>query len=84
MAAFTPPSVRATGLRRKKLWLWLIAGGAAVIVGVGGWQVVNLLTATCGGGTSSYQGECVGATDGSRTPKRRPPGTTCRSRCSPR
>ena len=65
MAALKPPSVRPKGPRRKKLFLWLIASGAAVIVGVGSWQVVNLLTATCGGGTSTYQGECVGATDGS-------------------
>lgn len=64
MAELTAPRVRPKG-RRRKLWLGLIAGGAAVIVGVGGWQVANLLTATCGGGTSSYQGECVGATDGS-------------------
>lgn len=64
MEGLTAPRVRPKG-RHRKLWLGLIAGGAAVIVGVGGWQVVNLLTATCGGGTSSYQGECVGATDGS-------------------
>ena len=65
MAELTPPSVRPKGPRRKKLRLRIIAGGAVVIVGVGGWQVANLLTATCGGGTSSYQGECVGVTGGS-------------------
>lgn len=64
MAELTAPRIRPKG-RHRKLWLGLIAGGAAVIVGIGGWQAVNLLTATCGGGTSSYQGECVGVTDGS-------------------
>jgi hypothetical protein len=67
--ALTPASVKKKRdlgwKKRKRLWLGLIAGGAAVIVGVGGWQAVSLLTATCGGGTSSYQGECVGVTDGS-------------------
>jgi hypothetical protein len=67
--ALTPASVKKKDnlgwKKRKKLWLGLIAGGTAVIVGVGGWQAVSRLTATCGGGTSDYQGECVGVTDGS-------------------
>lgn len=62
------PGLTAPVIRKfpwKKVRLGLIAGGVAVIVGVGGWQLVDRLTATCGGGTSSYQGECVGVTDGS-------------------
>ena len=65
MAGLTPPGVSGKGFPWKKLWVGLIAGGAAVIVGVSGWQAVSQLTATCGGGTSGYQGECVGVTDGS-------------------
>lgn len=65
MTGLTPPGVKTEKGRRKKLRLGLIAGGTAVIVGIGGWQGVRLLTQTCGGGTSGYQGECVGVTDGS-------------------
>jgi hypothetical protein len=69
MEGFTAPAVKEKKdrgrARRKKLRRALIAAGAAVIVGIGGWQAVRLLTATCGGGTYGYQGECVGVTDGS-------------------
>lgn len=64
-AGFTLPEIAKERRNRKRLWLGLAAAAAAVIVGVGVWQIVARLTATCGGGTFGYQGECVGATDGS-------------------
>jgi len=43
----------------------LLCAGAAVVIGVGTWQIVGVVTrpANCGSGTFVYQGACVGVTD---------------------